>query len=293
MSEKVKRRLKIMKHAIMVIGHGDDASILQATITHLDAPNIDFYIHWDKRFEQPTLTATQSDIRFISQQKVRWGTEDLVFVPRALMNAAMNQGQYDYFHLISAVDMPLFSVEYFDEFFNGLDYLGFVGEISQDVQRRLSWFWPVKYFNLQSQVGMKVLKIIKVVNLILHIDRVKGKFPVKKGSNWYSLTRETTKKLIQFPNYRFFKHSYIGDEMFAQTILADEQIRIQSNMTTDVLIDDNFQAARYIDWHRGTPYQFTIEDAAELAGVYNTKFAFARKIKDVATVNAVFEKVKK
>lgn len=81
--------------------------------------------------------------------------------------------------------------------------------------------------------------------------------------------------------------------MFAQTILADEQIRIQSNMTTDVLIDDNFQAARYIDWHRGTPYQFTIEDAAELAGVYNTKFAFARKIKDVATVNAVFEKVKK
>lgn len=31
-----------MKHAIMVLGHGEDASILQKTIDLLDCDNIDF-----------------------------------------------------------------------------------------------------------------------------------------------------------------------------------------------------------------------------------------------------------
>lgn len=45
-----------MKHAIMVIGYGQEASVLQKTIEILDDSDIDFYIHWDKRWPLPKLT---------------------------------------------------------------------------------------------------------------------------------------------------------------------------------------------------------------------------------------------
>ncbi|MGL4267968.1 MAG: hypothetical protein ACRCR7_12700 [Weissella cibaria] len=44
-----------MKHAIMVEGHGDTADILQSTIDWLDDSEIDFFIHWDKKYKKPKL----------------------------------------------------------------------------------------------------------------------------------------------------------------------------------------------------------------------------------------------
>lgn len=40
------------RHAIMVMGAGD-SSVLQRTITFLDDLDIDFFIHWDKKFDLP------------------------------------------------------------------------------------------------------------------------------------------------------------------------------------------------------------------------------------------------
>ena len=47
-------------------------------------------------------------------------------------------------------------------------------------------------------------------------------------------------------------------------------------------------AARYIDWQRGTPYVFTKNDVPELKNVVNTKYAFARKVKDPNLINDIF-----
>lgn len=33
----------------MVIGHGENASILQSTINILDSVDIDFFVHWDRK----------------------------------------------------------------------------------------------------------------------------------------------------------------------------------------------------------------------------------------------------
>lgn len=42
-----------MKHAIMVVGFGNDTSILQKTINILDDTDIDFFIHWDAKYSTP------------------------------------------------------------------------------------------------------------------------------------------------------------------------------------------------------------------------------------------------
>ena len=52
--------------------------------------------------------------------------------------------------------------------------------------------------------------------------------------------------------------------------------------------NDNAQAARYIDWKRGTPYIFSAKDIEELKKVKNTKYAFARKVTDSNIIKNVF-----
>ena len=40
-----------MRHAVMVLGYGEDYSVLQSTINLLDDPDISFFIHWDKKYK--------------------------------------------------------------------------------------------------------------------------------------------------------------------------------------------------------------------------------------------------
>lgn len=54
-----------MKHAIAVEGSGNDASVLQALIKHFDDSEIDFFIHWDKKFNIPELKSRLLKIMFI------------------------------------------------------------------------------------------------------------------------------------------------------------------------------------------------------------------------------------
>lgn len=44
-----------MKHAVCVIGYGNQANILQKTINVLDDKDIDCFIHWDARYKIPSL----------------------------------------------------------------------------------------------------------------------------------------------------------------------------------------------------------------------------------------------
>lgn len=78
-----------------------------------------------------------------------------------------------------------------------------------------------------------------------------------------------------------FKHSICSDELYLQTIL--------NSYNPNINMDDNEMAARYIDWKRGQPYTFTIDDVEELKRIVNTKYAFARKIGDPEIVDRVFE----
>ena len=78
-----------------------------------------------------------------------------------------------------------------------------------------------------------------------------------------------------------FNYSFCADELYLQTIL--------NSYNPNINIDDNEMAARYIDWKRGKPYTFTINDVEELKQLVNTKYAFARKISDFEIVDEVFK----
>lgn len=276
-----------MKHAIMVIGHGDNADILQATINHFDSDKIDFFVHWDKKWPKPTLCAKDSQIiRVENTLRVRWGTDSQVRAEKLLFEAVKaTSRKYDYVHLISATDMPLMTKDYFIDYFTNELYLGFVKNVDDKVYRRLSWWYPSNInYRSRSHIGAVILKIVVLINRIFKVDRLsKHKdIIVEKGCNWFSMKSKYLDTVLNYSNYDVFKHTFLADEVYLQTILREYKPK--------TLFNDNEMAARYIDWERGIPYVFknTEEDIHELRELINTKYAFARKIESVEVIKKVF-----
>lgn len=264
-----------MRHMILVMGYGNDAAVLQEVINHFDDSKIDFLIHWDARYNKPHLYSTLSKINFISAQPVCWGTFDQIKVELRLLQAVQDStNHYDYVHLISSQDIPLMSKKYFISYFNQPMYLGSTVATKND-RLRISYYYPRLISNLRTTSGRLYIKLVQLINRGLKINRLK-KYPsqaINKGANWFSIQTAMIQTVLDYPHLDMFKHSYLADELFLQTIFAEQLI----NKGTD---DDNQQAARYIDWRRGKPYTFTQNDVPELSELIDTKYAFARKIND-------------
>lgn len=277
-----------MKHAILVMGYGNDAAVLQATINHLDDPQIDFYIHWDQRYPLSQLKSSYSKIIFIKErQAVYWGTYSQIKAEYCLIkNVANSDLNYDYLHLISSHDIPLMQKEYFKNYFTAPLYLGFVPSSEVDLTR-ISYYYPLIFKNFRSFSGRAYLKGVRFINRLFGINRL-NKLPndikIEKGTNWFSVNAKLIPTILNFPYLSLFQHSYCADELYLQTILS--QFKPQDNLLTD----NNEMAARYIDWQRGKPYTFTSKDILELRDVINTKYAFARKVNNPQIIEELFKK---
>lgn len=268
-----------MKHAILVLGFGSDAKVLQKVINHFDDPNIDFFIHWDLKYKIPKLVSQSSHIIFVPRTKIYWGTSSLVFAEQRLLKCAWNNARnYDYVHLISSNDIPLMTKQYFKNFFNKDLYLGFAPRNKKDDQR-LSFYYPIDHLNIRGHGYL--IQFIKAINLIFHINRLKGRnITPAKGVQWFSIRSKFLPSILNYKNMDIFKHTFLSDETYLQTILSDYR--------PEKLKNDNEMAARYIDWQRGTPYVFTKKDILELKKVVNTKYAFVRKVKDPNLLDDIF-----
>jgi hypothetical protein len=253
------------------------SDVLQCTIDSLDDPFIDFIVHWDAKDSQPRLRAKRSHIYFIPARKVSWGTDSQILATRDLLKYALNsRNDYEYFHLISESDVPLMSSNYFKSFFESVSGSDFVGYGSQDILndvRRIRWYFPVHHVNLKTRGGRLLVRFLKTLNWLFQVHRP-GPEHVYKGTNWFSITRKSAMTVLEADIHPFL-NSYLGDETWIQSILAannEQNIHISKN--------DTAQALRYIDWSRGNPYVFNFNDLPELKTVWNTKYAFVRKIKN-------------
>ena len=271
-----------MRHAIMVIGSGNNAEVLQSTINHLDDKDIDFYIHWDKKFRKPILHSKYSNITFIKSRKVKWGSSALVFVEYDLLREVFNSKyHYDYVHLISSTDIPLMTKNFFKDFFTQELYLGFSSK-SPDTYERVRYYYPTNIINARSVYGRKIIALFRICNQILGINRLAGSnISIDKGCQWFSIKYSYIKDILQFRYMEMFKHTITADELYLQTVLNKYKPKI--------LEDDCKMAARYIDWERGNPYIFSRSDTNELKKLVNTRYAFARKVYDPSLVDKIFE----
>ena len=287
-------------HAILIITHGN-FQILEKQLEFFDSENIDFYIHIDAKAGKLDLDRflripKRSSVHFIRRKSVEWGAYSMIQCEMDLLETA-SLGHYDYYHLISGVDVPVKSCSYFEEFFsryNGTNYVHFVSSsIAPTYIDRVKYYYPFQSWRcLDRYKKIRFGRIlINRVQKKLKIDRIRNSEGIEFqfGANWFSITDGLTryvlsqKKLIK----QLFRSTCCADELFLQTVVINSPFK--DTLAPNAFSGEYKSCCRYIDWSRGNPYTFKNSDFDELIHT-GPEFLFARKF-DYSTDSEVVDKL--
>lgn len=271
------------KHAYLIIAH-NNFEMLKKLIHTLDDDRNDIYIHIDKKvknvdFNDISIAAEKSKVMFVNRTKIAWGGYSMVQAELNLLKSATPE-HYSYYHLLSGVDMPIKSKDYIYEFFNkhkGTEFIHFSdNEFNEKIKTRY-----MTYHFLQDYCGSKknIIRVLEILIVrlqqLLHVNRTKNNnMKFCGGSQWFSITDELACYVLsnEYLIKKNFRFMLIPDEIFLQTIVYNS--KYFKNVYDNTFTTDYHSCLRYVDWKRGNPYIFNINDFEELI---NTDHLFGRK----------------
>ncbi len=291
-----------MRHAWLILTHGNFA-ILEKQLRFLDSENADFFIHVDAKadFDEERFSAVteRSRVTFVPRRRISWGHFAIAEAELELLRAAA-PGRYDYYHLLSGVDVPVKSRAYIEEYFTrapGTNYVNFLApEISRADLYRVMFYYPMQRYNIRKPAVRRALRNFSAaVQLGFGVDRTRrlpDGFAFQKGAQWFSITHALAAYLLEKEDEicRIFSDTYCPDEMFVQTEIINSPFR--DTLPENAFCNDYASCLRYVDWKRGNPYTFTDADLAELLSTPETAL-FARKFdyrSAPAVVDALFDR---
>ena len=218
-----------------------------------------------------------------------------IAVELKLLRVANAKQKYDYYHLLSGVDLPLKSQDYIHSFFTKHEGKEFVGitysEFNvNDMKLKTSVYWlGMKYVRGGHRFVRKVPRVLALAQRMLGVSRKYG-IELAKGPNWFSITNALCEHLLNHSAeiLRRFRYTNCPDEFFLQTEVVNSPF-IHSIFDKD----DQFRSCmRMIDWKRGKPYTWQSCDYEELM---NSDRLFARKFSsaDMAIVKKIRDYMKK
>lgn len=281
----------MIKQAFLIMYH-TDYYILERLLKQIDNEKFDIYLHIDKKvkdfdYEYTKSIVKKSNIYFVNRLNVNWSTYSQIKCELNLFKEAV-KNNYSYYHLISGNDLLLKDSDYIYNFFDKCNKLEFVGYvdfdgINEDILERVKYYHILnknrrhknKYIRLLStKIYYKLVSYQKKigVNRLKKID-----LEIRKGSNWVSITNELVKYILSKEKEirDVYKYSNCGDELFIQTLVYNSSFK---DKIYNEYNDEHKNIKRYIDWNRGEPYTFTINDYDELV---NSDCFFARKFSSV------------
>ncbi|MEE1281418.1 MAG: beta-1,6-N-acetylglucosaminyltransferase [Acutalibacteraceae bacterium] len=285
------------KHAFLIMAH-TDFSLLEKLIVLLDNPYNDIYLHIDKNSNKdllPDFSLKHSKLTVIPSISVNWGGHSQIICELNLLKCAQ-PNKYEYYHLLSGVDLPIKSNQYIHNFFKqntGKEFM-YINQVCSE-NENLHFLERIKYYYFfQNIIGRNSGRIIRIYEILqdislkvqkyLKIDRSKkANIEFYKGSNWFSITNNLATFLIENEHQikKIFSNTLCADELFLQTLAMQSPYK-------DNIVCRNF---RYIDWERGNPYTFQLEDYASLLSSDNL---FARKFSnktDSRIIDAVYKQM--
>jgi len=270
-----------VKQAYLIIAH-NKIEQLKFLASLLDYEKHDIYILFDKKAqinretkEQIESVVKESTLYFTKEIPIYWGDYSLVEAELELFTTAFKNNDYSMYHLLSGVDLPLYTAENIYEFFDQRKENNFLTMVSEELFKRNRIYERVAYKTLFSHLSSRSLNsrlLKKVLNLYrkleigiqrkLKIDFFK-KFDLelKYASNWCSLNNVAVEKLIENSSLirNAFKSGKVQDELFVPTILYKNGL-LDSVYSLEPTNDQptDFQGnLRYINWWDGSPYTWT------------------------------------
>ncbi|WP_462254645.1 beta-1,6-N-acetylglucosaminyltransferase [Ferruginibacter sp.] len=261
-----------MKVAHILLVHKNPAQVARLT-QRLYHPDIDCWIHVDKKSDTDYFkqVLTGSNVFFIPDNiQVDWANYNTVqAMLLCLEHVLASEKKYSYFNFLSGQDYVLQPPVNFLNYLkaqNGLEFIGIqpYATSQQNIQR-------IKKYHLHSYSFWGKSIFERVINKILPDRKFPYPFDIRKGPQWFAITREATMYVLQFvsnnPKFvNYFKKVHIADEFFFQTVLFNSSFK-----TT--IKDEVFH---YTDWseNKKNPKLLTITDRENL--LQSASF-FARK----------------
>ena len=273
------------KHAYLILAH-NEAKLLSNLISLLDDPRNDIYIHIDKKskslrnFKYET---KHSRIKIIRTNKIYWGSYSIVNAELDLYEAANKFSKYQYYHLLSGVDLPLHNQDYIHKFCNNLNGKDLLSISFSDnnlsdaeMKNKINYYF---LFTLRANRYLKKIGIIlrRITAYYQKIIKLKQTYNITnlKGHEWCSLSNMSVEFLLKNRKLikKLYSKSLCPDEIYKQTFLYHFN-RNNLYTTCDESNITVLTAMRAIDWNRGFPYTWKMIDKEELE---NSCALFARK----------------
>ena len=296
------------KHAYLIMAH-NNIYILKKLLQLLDNKNNDIYLHIDKKstgFDDNELKKLikKSNIYFVKRTSVYWGDISQIECEYHLLKQSVNK-QYEYYHFLSGVDLPLHSQKYIHQFFETNKGKEFVQLTTKNIIDNRNAYYRISRYHFFQKYGKSRHKIRKIfynifqkivmpTQSILKIDRIKKhNIEIGYGANWVSITHEFVKYILEKESWvkSIYKYSLCADELFIQTILVNSKFK-QNVYKEEQDTFNGDSCMRYIDWDRGNPYVFRTLDYNKLK---SSQMLFARKFDinvDKRIVDSIYAMVK-
>lgn len=214
-----------MKHAYLILAH-NEFWLLQVLVSCLDDARNDIFIHIDKKVQDlPLLRTKQAGLQILDHRiDIHWGGFSMVEAEYALFKAAAQKGPYQYYHLLSGVDLPIKSQDYIHDFcerYNGKEFIGYtLKEMTTELERRTRrWHLFPEHFSRKRNVYSYIRAGGIRVQEILGIKRNRD-INFKKGSQWVSITEAMTQYFLAHEEWvsKVFRGTFVPDECVMQTL---------------------------------------------------------------------------
>lgn len=273
------------RHAVLVVTFGS-ANVLARLVRVLDHPDIDIYVHVDRRTPIEPYRALagetrHSRYRIIDRRRApNWGSHHFVLAQLDLLAEAQEAG-YDRYHLVSGADLPLLTGDEFVRFFDERPTFEYVGFSNRSHPDRLRYYYLLQpWITRGTWTGDRLRSIqTRLVGAQerIGVDRLRRFGPTEKGSTWYSITHGFATYALEHRRWirTLTRFALVSDEAWPQTLLTRSPFADRRDPTRLDRADDD-QALRLVDWSLMTasPRLWSADDIPTLL---SSDCVFARK----------------
>ncbi len=215
----------ISKHAFLIIAHNEPYAF-EKLIGLLDADNNDIFVHIDKRSDITQFNKVKtihSKLIFTERIATYWGGYEQIATELILLKTAHNYGPYEWYHLLSSVDMPIKSNQEIHSFFDShqnSEFIGFAQDSvvnRSDIENKMAYrHILIKYWKSNNMIKKAGARIIHNAYIILQKFvhyRWRSDWEIKKGANWFSITNEFCEYVLLNKQRieKTFKHGFCID----------------------------------------------------------------------------------
>lgn len=268
------------KHAYLIQAH-KNFNQLHKLIEMLDDERNDIFLHVDAKardFDPAILVGAAKRARLIFPSEripVHWGGWSQIRSEVILLRAATEAGNYDYYHLLSGMDLPIKSQDRIHAFFDAHQGREFVGlwEFKKSTPTRFRYhtLFPEGEGPFRTRILNHIFKGMQM--LVGH--QINRDVTFAYGPNWFSITDELARYVVEHEQWieRVFRHTNNCDEVFLQTLVCNSKFkdRLFEAVPAKSPQEVSLSNMRFIDWTRGEsvrhPWTFRASDLELLESV--------------------------